>query len=70
MEFMKVARELERLSYHLTYDREYDLFYDTKGRPMVYKEQWNEETELLKELNKKEQDRFLFLLASVCPRTR
>ena len=69
MEFMTVARELERLSFKLTYRRDEDLFYDTKGRPMhLYnKEQWNEETEMLKELNNEEQIWFLDLLAHLCP---
>ena len=67
MEFMTVAREIERLSFKLIYRRDEDLFYDTKGRPMIYKEQWNEETEMLKELNDEEQGWFLDLLAHLCP---
>lgn len=69
MEFITVAREIERLSFKLTYRRDEDLFYDTKGRPMhLYnKEQWNEETEMLKELNNEEQKWFLDLLAHLCP---
>ena len=67
MEFITVAREIERLSFKLTYRRDEDLFYDTKGRPMIYKEQWNEETEMLKELNDEEQRWFLDLLAHLCP---
>ena len=67
MEFITVAREIERLSYKLTYRRDEDLFYDTKGRPMIYKEQWNEETEMLNELNNEEQRWFLDLLAHLCP---
>ena len=67
MEFITVAREIERLSFKLTYRRDEDLFYDTKGRPMIYKEQWNEETEMLKELNNEEQRWFLDLLAHLCP---
>ncbi len=67
MEFITVAREIERLSFKLTYRRDEDLFYDTKGRPMIYKEQWNEETEMLKELNDEEQGWFLDLLAHLCP---
>ena len=69
MEFITVAREIERLSFKLTYRRDEDLFYDTKGRPMhLYnKEQWNEETEMLKELNNEEQELFLDLLAHLCP---
>lgn len=67
MEFITVAREIERLSFKLTYRRDEDLFYDTKGRPMIYKEQWNEETEMLKELNNEEQNWFLDLLAHLCP---
>lgn len=67
MEFITVAREIERLSFKLTYRRDEDLFYDTKGRPMIYKEQWNEETEMLKELNTEEQGWFLDLLAHLCP---
>lgn len=70
MEFLEVAREIGRLSFHFIYDRNDDLFYDTEGRPMIYEEQWNAETEILKELNTKEQDLFLFLLARLCPRTR
>ena len=67
MEFITVAREIERLSFKLIYRRDEDLFYDTKGRPMIYKEQWNEETEMLKELNDEEQGWFLDLLAHLCP---
>ena len=67
MEFITVAREIERLSFKLTYRRDEDLFYDTKGRPMIYEEQWNEETEMLKELNDEEQRWFLDLLAHLCP---
>lgn len=67
MEFITVAREIERLSFKLTYRRDEDLFYDTKGRPMIYEEQWNEETEMLKELNNEEQRWFLDLLAHLCP---
>ena len=67
MEFITVAREIERLSFKLTYRRDEDFFYDTKGRPMIYKEQWNEETEMLKELNDEEQRWFLDLLAHLCP---
>ena len=69
MEFITVAREIERLSFKLTYRRDEDLFYDTKGRRMdvFNKEQWNEETEMLKELNDEEQRWFLDLLAHLCP---
>ena len=69
MEFLKVAREIERLSFKLTYRRDEDLFYDTKGRVMNFwnKEQWNEETEMLKELNEEERGWFLDLLAHLCP---
>lgn len=67
MEFITVAREIERLSYHLTYSKDNDLFYDTDGRPMFYREQWNEVTEILKELKTEEQDIFYDLLAHVCP---
>lgn len=67
MEFITVAREIERLSYHLTYSKDNDLFYDTKGRPMIYNEQWNAETEMLKELKVEEQEIFLDLLAHLCP---
>lgn len=67
MEFITVAREIERLSYHLTYSKDSDLFYDTKGRPMIYNEQWNAETEMLKELKVEEQEIFLDLLAHLCP---
>ena len=69
MEFITVAREIERLSFKLTYRRDEDLFYDTKGRLMHLdnKEQWNEETEMLKELNDEEQGWFLDLLAHLCP---
>lgn len=70
MEFITVAKELGRLSFHFTYDRYDDLFYDIEGRPMIYDEQWNAETEMLKELNTEEQDLFLFLLARLCPRKR
>ena len=69
MEFITVAREIERLSFKLTYRRDEDLFYDTKGQVMnvFNKEQWNEETEMLKELNDEEQGLFLDLLAHLCP---
>lgn len=67
MEFIKVAREIERLSYHLTYDKNTDLFYDGKGRPMLYMEQWNEATDILKELKTEEQNLFCELLAHLCP---
>ena len=69
MEFIKVAREIERLSFKLTYRRYEDFFYDTKGRRMdiCNNEQWNKETEMFKELNKEEQELFLDLLAHLCP---
>lgn len=67
MEFLTVAREIERLAYHLTYSKDNDLFYDTKGRPMIYDEQWKTETEILKELKVEEQEIFLNLLAHLCP---
>lgn len=70
MEFLTVAREIERLSYHLTYDRDEDFFYDINGTPMLYNEQWDELSEILRELTDKEREIFLYLLARSCPRTK
>jgi hypothetical protein len=67
MEFITVAREIERLSYLLTYNKEEDFFYDIKGTPMLYNEQWDELSEMLKELTIEEREMFLDLLAGVCP---
>lgn len=67
MEFITVAREIERLSYLLTYNKEEDFFYDINDTPMLYNEQWDELSEMLKELTIEEREMFLDLLAGVCP---
>lgn len=66
MEFLDVAKEIERLSFRLTFYQ--DLFYDHEGRPMISQEQWDAETKILKELNSEEDGLFLDLLAHLCPK--
>lgn len=68
MEFLDVAREIERLSYRLTYKE--DLFYDINGKPIISQEQWDAETKILKELNYEEDYLFFDLLAHLCPKTK
>ena len=67
MEFIKVANEIQRLSYLFYYNKDSDLFYDLYHRPVIYEEQWNAESELYKSLSYEEKEMFLNLLAVLCP---